>query len=313
MVCDDSYFASVSTEKELMRLDMRFIGFVKTVPKKFTMAYLQALEFDQRGEWKGLGNATTSMYAFVWVDCNRRYFITNTSSLAHGNPYTRVRKGQVEPIESQEPPVRVEFTINQPKSDKMYYNTCGNINHHNRRRHDILRLERKVDANDWYKQVNQSILRMIEVDNFSCYNQLVGESEKEGNLYLKLAEELNVNKYDSIRLRPRHSTAEQTPSIDAIGKDGRLRSGIRIHLTPTKRKRKGSNKALHQGRCNICKVKSSHECSVCVDKMMATITTFYTPKVAATALRNTYIIHMRKMTKINTNDIIFRINYNSIN
>ena len=107
---------------------------------------------------------------------------------------------------------------------------------------------------------------MIVVDEFLCYNQLVDESEKEGDFYLRLAEELIDNKYDSIQLRPRNGTAEQTPSIDAIGKDGRSRSGIHIHLTLTKRKRKGSNTALHQGRCKICKVKSSNECSVCVDK-----------------------------------------------
>ena len=101
MVCADSYFASVSTEKELMRLGMRFIGVVKTAPKKFLMAYLQALEFDKRCEWKGLRNATTSMYAFVWVDRNIRYFITNTSYLSHGTPYTRFRNRQVVPIESQ--------------------------------------------------------------------------------------------------------------------------------------------------------------------------------------------------------------------
>ena len=148
MVCANSYFDSVSTAKELMRIGMRFIGVVKTTSKKFPMSYLQALEFDKRGEWKGLRNATTSMYAFVWVDRNRRYFITNTSSLSHGTPYTRVRKCQVAPIESQEPPVRVEFTINQPKAAKMYYNTCGKIDHHNRWRHDTLRLEIKVDTND---------------------------------------------------------------------------------------------------------------------------------------------------------------------
>ena len=33
-------------------------------------------------------------------------------------------------------------------------------------------------------------------------------------------------------------------------------------------------------------------------KMMAWTTTFATPKVAATALRNTYIIHMKKGTNI---------------
>ena len=46
VVCDDSYFASVSTAKELMRLGMRCIGVVKTASKKFLMAYLQALDFD---------------------------------------------------------------------------------------------------------------------------------------------------------------------------------------------------------------------------------------------------------------------------
>ena len=89
----------------------------------------------------------------------------------------------------------------------MYYNTCGKIDHHKRRRHETLRLERKVETNDWSKRVNQSILGMIVVDAFFCYNQLVGESEKEGNFYLRLAEELIDNKYDSIQFRPRNGTA----------------------------------------------------------------------------------------------------------
>ena len=151
MVCADSCFASVSTAKELVQLGMSFIGVVKTASKQFTMAYLQALEFEKRGEWKGLRSSKSSMYAFVWVDSNRRYFITNTSYLSHGTLYTRFRKRQVAPIELQEPPVRVEFTINQPKAAEMYYNTCGNIDHHNRRRHDTLRLERKVETNNWSK------------------------------------------------------------------------------------------------------------------------------------------------------------------
>ena len=50
MVCANSYFASVSTAKELMRLGMRFIGVVNTTSKQFPMVYLQALEFDKRGD-----------------------------------------------------------------------------------------------------------------------------------------------------------------------------------------------------------------------------------------------------------------------
>ena len=140
----------------------------------------------------------------------------------------------------------------------MYYNTCVNIDHHNRRRHDTLRMERKVKNNDWSKQFNQIILGMIVVDTFLCYNQLVDESEKEGDFFLILAKELIDKKYDSIQLRPRNGTVEHTPSIYAIDNDGRPRSGICIHLTLKKRKRKGNNTALHQGRCKIFKVKSSH-------------------------------------------------------
>ena len=70
----------------------------------------------------------------------------------------------------------------------MYYGTCGNIDHHKSRRHDTLRLKRKVDTNDWSKRVNQSILGMIVVDTFLCYNQLVEKSDKEGDFYLRLAE-----------------------------------------------------------------------------------------------------------------------------
>ena len=48
-------------------------------------------------------------------------------------------------------------------------------------------------------------------------------------------------------------------------------------------------------------------------KTMSWTTTFATPKLAATDLRKTYIIHMKKETNIKTNFIIFRIHYNSIN
>ena len=48
-------------------------------------------------------------------------------------------------------------------------------------------------------------------------------------------------------------------------------------------------------------------------KTMAWNTTFATPKLAATALRNTFIIHIKKETNIKTNFIIFRIHYNSTN
>ena len=48
-------------------------------------------------------------------------------------------------------------------------------------------------------------------------------------------------------------------------------------------------------------------------KTMAWTTTFANAKMDATALRNTYIIHVKKETNIKNNVNIFRIHYNSIN
>ena len=59
-------------------------------------------------------------------------------------------------------------------------------------------MERKVKNNDWSKQFNQIILVTIVVDTLLWYNQLVDESEKEGDFYLILSEELIDNKYYSI-------------------------------------------------------------------------------------------------------------------
>ena len=115
---------------------------------------------------------------------------------------------------------------------------------------------------------------MILVDSFLVFQQLIDVSVKEGDFYASLAEELIDNNYDSLNLRKRggHRDSPQNPvrhavmgSPDAIGRDGRPRSGLHIHLTPTKRKRKGTQ-AQHQGRCKICKFKTSEMCSFCKDE-----------------------------------------------
>ena len=84
-VCADSYFASVSTATELLRLGLRFIGVVKTATKKYPQKYLSELEAppgQSRGWWKGVVHKTQqgveSLYAFVWVDRD-----VGTSSLTH--------------------------------------------------------------------------------------------------------------------------------------------------------------------------------------------------------------------------------------
>lgn len=91
LVCADSYFASVMAAQELLKIKMRFIGVVKTATRKFPMPYLSGIELQARGDWKGLiakdEDGKPYLLSFVWLDRERRYFITSGSSLAEGLPY----------------------------------------------------------------------------------------------------------------------------------------------------------------------------------------------------------------------------------
>ena len=87
-VCADSYFTSVNAVTVLRMMGLHFIGVVKTATKKFPMSYLSNLELVQRGDYKGLVARGTdgqpTMLSFVWMDRDRRYFITSASSLDSG-------------------------------------------------------------------------------------------------------------------------------------------------------------------------------------------------------------------------------------
>ena len=135
---------------------------------------------------------------------------------------------------------------------------------------------------DWNKGVvKASIFAMCVVDTWLVYNgckqsddaaqmneQQAHSTQKE--FYTLLAEELIDNSYDEVRRR-RQSTGESTFSDRAllIREDGLPRSGLSAHLTPTKRRKvdPAGNQTKHhwQGRCNVCKLKSTQLCSVCSD------------------------------------------------
>jgi hypothetical protein len=167
-------------------------------------------------------------------------------------------------VESHQPPERVEFTIAQPRAAEIYYSTCGKIDQHNRRRHDSLMLERKIETVDWSKRVNLSIFGMIVVDSYLVYSQVQDSSEPEKEFYTYLAEELIDNTYDQVARRPRSSNIA---SPEMMGRDGMPRSGgLFGHLTPTKRKRRDRNNQLQQGRCCLCHKKTSSVCSSCRDE-----------------------------------------------
>ena len=71
-----------------MKIGLRFIGVVKTATKKFPLAYLSSVEFDQvRGQLEGIvlkKDGIAQMMAYSWMDCDRRYFISTASLLSDG-------------------------------------------------------------------------------------------------------------------------------------------------------------------------------------------------------------------------------------
>ena len=59
-------------------------------------------------------------FALVWVDRDRRYFISNTSPLKPGMPYSRVRLRQLDGSPNADP-FCVYFGINKPRVAERYY------------------------------------------------------------------------------------------------------------------------------------------------------------------------------------------------
>ena len=98
--------------------------------ERFLYGKISEIELAQRCLWKGyfaLNNEKNlDKFALVWVDRDRRYFISNTSSLKDGMPYAWDRLRQVDDIPNADP-VRVEFEINQPRVAERYYSRNSNI------------------------------------------------------------------------------------------------------------------------------------------------------------------------------------------
>ena len=96
-------------------MGLRFIGVVKTATKEFPQQFLSTVELAQKGDYKGVVSidpvTNYTLLAFVWVDRERRYFISNCSSLSQGNPFIRVSRRQVDNIQSNIEPDRVEISI----------------------------------------------------------------------------------------------------------------------------------------------------------------------------------------------------------
>jgi hypothetical protein len=276
IVCADSYFASVSCADEMRRIGLKFIGVVKTATKKFPKPWLSAYEMVNRGERKGLivkdDSGRAILMAYVWMDRDRRYFITNTSSLSEGRPYIRQRWRQVDQEPNAEPEL-VDLVVSQPKACEVYYSTCGLIDQHNRHRQDTLCLEKKIETKNWATRVGSSLLAMMIVDSWLVYSQATKTQESQQDYYAHLAEELIDNTYDQVGSGTRRSeNIAETPSPDLVHRrTGAGRAGVYAHLTPTKRRKKLADGSLtthsQQGRCRQCGLKTRYVCSTCNDEM----------------------------------------------
>ena len=150
IICADSYFASKQSADMLMKFGLRFIGVVKTATKGYPMKYLSKIELAEQGDHYGLvsydnnSNSPNSL-AFVWMDRERRYFISSCSSLLPGNPWSRVRWRQLDE-DMNDKAERVELIIPQTKCSEIYYDTCAAIDQHNRCRQETLDLEKRYNA-----------------------------------------------------------------------------------------------------------------------------------------------------------------------
>ena len=128
---------------------MKFIVVVKTATRKYTTAHLAFKEPEKRGERYGLIKRNTSPYGcdlleYVWMDQDRRYFITSGSSMDAGANMERICYRQLEDISTNIDPVDVTHTIPQPKVSDIYYDACSKTDRHNISQHESLDIENKL-------------------------------------------------------------------------------------------------------------------------------------------------------------------------
>ena len=140
-----------------------------------------------------------------------------------------------------------------------YYDTCGEIDRHNRLRQDELELERSIGTHNWSKRVNMSIFGMIVVDTMNFHQACVHQNDIDntpGDFFTCLSEEIIDNTLDEIGLRCEP------------GARNAMRVACSPHLSPCKEKRRKRNgewtNYTKQGYCRGCGAKTTHLCCECV-------------------------------------------------
>ena len=163
------------------------------------MAKLSEIDIVRRGLWKGYfdldNDNKLGKTALVWVDKDRIYFISNTSSLKHGMPYERDRLRKLDDSPHAYT-VRVEFDINQPRVSEIYYSINQKIDQSNRKRQDDLQLDRKLQTKDWSIRVNTSVIGINDVATYYLGKTCKWWDERNpAEFYYNLAEEMIDNRW----------------------------------------------------------------------------------------------------------------------
>ena len=131
------------------------------------MAYLQRVMLPAgKGDRKALLAKDADgvpLPATVWVDRDRRYFISTCSSTAPA-PNIERRRWRQRDLTPNADPILEEVIIPQPQVTQMYHAGAGKIDEHNRDRQVYLDLEKKIRVMKWDYRANLSIFAMTVVD-----------------------------------------------------------------------------------------------------------------------------------------------------
>jgi Transposase IS4 len=266
IVCADSYFASVQAACHLFDLNFRFIGVLKTATKLFPKAYLGKVELPIRGTVAALTavHDRVELLSFVYCDSDCHYFISTCSNVAGGDPIRCTRMRQLQPIETDKPPERVDIKMNCPQVAALYYSACGKIDWHNQCRQSGLELEKKIQTKSWHKRVNLSIFGMIVVDSYLLHRECTGGCYSQHVFYQLLIKDLLENGF-AVDVETRSRLAEKAKKLTSLVSAGRS-AGWGLHITPTKRTVEdsvSSAKKFRQSRCRPCDAKTIMVCSEC--------------------------------------------------
>ena len=158
-----------------------FVGVEKQATRKFPMYHLQSKQFTCRGDSSGLvstevNEGVTEMMMFVWVDCNRKYFVTIIESLEKGHTFLRHKWCQVnEDVNAEE---QMEQLDNHKTLEvDIYYAMCSYIDWNNQRRCDDINLEKKLRTHNWYWRVKMSIFGVSVFDTYNVATQYLAYEE----------------------------------------------------------------------------------------------------------------------------------------